>query len=396
MKILWFSNKELLSSISNSSGTWILTMGHNLAKSGRVELVNITEGHVPNIVVRRDENIVEYVLPKFKLRRGMPSLSNVSKIRKIVDVENPDLIHVWGVEKYWGLLFSRNHISGYTCLLDIQGILETCSMYYMGELSYLSFREVMPFLDALYSYSFVLLQKHRMNRRVPMENEIIKWFDNIGVQSEWVRSWVKTKNPSARLFDSLISTRKDFQSASWNRNSTKDSIVIIASEAPYKRLDVAIKAFSLVHSKYPDIRLDVVGYRPNPVKGFSRYISSLISNLHLSSSVRYMGNLSSLEMVEVMQHAYCSIVPSSVESYSMVLAESLSMGVPCVASYAGAMPEYINKSNNLSCFPSGDYVVCAERILSLIEGNENGCDNFQAPTDMDVTDNQIKIYSSLL
>ena len=47
----------------------------------------------------------------------------------------PDIIHIWGVESYWGLLTARGFVRG-NVLLEIQGIRETCARVFYGGLSW--------------------------------------------------------------------------------------------------------------------------------------------------------------------------------------------------------------------------------------------------------------------
>ena len=95
MKVLWFSNKELISSVVNSSGTWLSTMANNLSDHSEIEIVNITEADTHDIQTKSASRMAEYVLPKFRLGKdGLPSISNIEKIKAIVENEHPDIIHV--------------------------------------------------------------------------------------------------------------------------------------------------------------------------------------------------------------------------------------------------------------------------------------------------------------
>lgn len=397
MKVLWFSNKELITSIVDSSGTWLSTMAHNLSVTPNIEIVNITEADQNDIHTKTAFGIVEYVLPKFRLNNnGLPSLSKIKIIKDIVDKECPDIIHVWGVEKYWGLLFARKYIIRYHTILDIQGVLEACDIFYKGELSLHNFLREMNAFEALYAYGFVCIQKFRMHQRVKYENEIINSFSNIGYQSKWVKNWVTYKNPTAKLFKSFISVRSEFCNSltKWEKDNLKSHITIVASGISYKRLDVVIKAFKIIHNIYPNIRLAIVGYKPDH-RGFSRYLTSLIKNYQLNEFIECHGNLQADKIIELFDKSYCSIIPSSIESYSMVLAESIAYGIPCVVSYAGAMPEFQTKCNQLLYFPSGDFVTCANMIIRCIH---HGFEirELDAISDLKVVENQINVYKSII
>ena len=120
MKILWFSNGILSKNSSKGSGSWLHAMRDLIA--GEVELVNITNGAVPQIESNVGNGIKEYILPNWKLINGIPSEKNIKKIDDIVRTEHPDVIHIWGIERYWALLFSRKLIRHEHVLLEMQGV----------------------------------------------------------------------------------------------------------------------------------------------------------------------------------------------------------------------------------------------------------------------------------
>ena len=93
MKVLWFSNKELLTSIVNSSGTWLSTMANNLSGHSEIEIVNITEADTHDIQTKSASRMAEYVLPKFRLGKdGLPSESNIETIKAIVEKSYTELV----------------------------------------------------------------------------------------------------------------------------------------------------------------------------------------------------------------------------------------------------------------------------------------------------------------
>lgn len=385
MKILWFSNKQVLNLKGKDSGSWILSMAYGLTQNEGLCLVNVTEAPVTGISVNEKGNIKEYVLPQYKLsNHGLPSSNDLISIINIVDKENPDLIHVWGVENYWGLIHARGYMSQYKWLLDMQGVLQSCYELYLGTLCFDDFISVMNPVKSIYAYSFVKLQKQRMKARVKYENEIISSFEHIGYQSEWVKSWVRYKNPRALLFRSDIAVREEYTMVpKWSYKQQK-TIMVITSQQAYKRIDLSIKALSILRAWGEDLNLIIIGNVNSKFKGYSLYLQSLVKKLNLSDFVNFVGGKTVEEIIQLSKDAICTIVASSVESYSMVVAESLSMGIPVVASYAGAMPEFANKGMSPHYFPSGDYMACASAIEKIIteckSDSETAYPTVQVPT----------------
>jgi hypothetical protein len=120
MKVLWFSNRGILNSNISGSGSWLYSMSHNLINHYDLEIVNITESTtVKKVTCDVLGNITEWTIPNTSLIDGLPSKEIISEIQNIVSKSKPDIIHVCGVESFWGLLFSRGFITGYTTLLDL-------------------------------------------------------------------------------------------------------------------------------------------------------------------------------------------------------------------------------------------------------------------------------------
>lgn len=401
MKILWFSNKQVLNVKGNDSGSWVLSMAHELSNKKQIHIVNITEGGVNETTKTESGLITEYVIPIFKLsNNGLPSNTNIAKLLSIVECESPDIVHVWGVEKYWGLLKSRGYLKNHTCLLDMQGVLEACYEHYMGTICFEDFWYAMSPIKSLYAYCFVKLQKHRMKARIKNENEIIKSFDYISYQSNWVKSWVRYKNPNAVLKKTEISVRKEYVEAQKWRYHNQNSILVITSPQSYKRIDTSIKALSVLRSLGYDMNLIIVGSVISRYKGYSMYLQSLVKKLRLTNYVQFTGGKNAEEIITLSQSAICTVVASSVESYSLVVAENLTMEIPVVAAYSGAMPEFACFSRSPLYFPSGDYMACASRIEDLV-ANINSYDKADPKLLPDAGDNsaaskQLAIYNDIL
>ena len=115
----------------------------------------------------------------------------------------------------------------------------------------------------------------------------------------------------------------------------------------------------------------------------------------LNDCIECLGNLQAGKIIDLYKKSYCSIISSSVESYSVVLAESIAYGIPCVVSYAGALPEFKNRCSQLLYFPSGDFVTCANMIIRCIQ---HGCEirELETISDSKVAENQLDVYKAII
>lgn len=377
MKILWFSNCILSEKKTSSTGTWLFTMAKALVEQG-VELYNITQsGVVKDIEESFDFLTGQWILPLYKLKDGIPNRNSIEKIQELVTRVNPDIIHIWGMESYWGLLTSRGFIKG-RVLLEIQGIKYSCWDAFVGGLSLTDQMRCFRFKECIKPSQSIWGKQKEFKEWGKYEKEMLVSHSLISTQSAWVRAWIKPYVKSnTDILSTRISVRNEFLGDKiWTYPMGKRvSIMCIASCISYKGIHVAIRALSLLKNKYPDITLKIAGnfifnkpfYR---VPGYMYFLKELINELDLNDNVKFLGPLTASKIVEEACASHVMIHPSFVESYSLALAETMALGVPSVISYAGAMMELAENKVSGLFYKSDDYHQCAELISSLIESKE--------------------------
>jgi len=374
MKILWLSNLVFSESPIRTSGTWMSSMGEAIAETGDFALFNISNAKVSEVCEANVGKITQWTVPVERIRSdGLPSKKTVTDIVRIVDSVAPDLIHVWGTENYWGLLTARKYLSQ-KALLEMQGIKYAIAPVMMGGLSFseavgcLGIKEMVRPSCSVFSDQAAF----RASRKV--ETEIIKGHQFISCQSEWVRAHVMAMDANKRLFSSKMMLRKEFLSSKpWASCSHDDSPEIFTSSygaIPYKGLHVLLRAVAILKDTWPRIRLTVGGNRfQSGIRrsGYARWLLREIKRLGIENHVAFVGPLDAAEMIRHIHGSSVVIIPSFVESYSMALAEAMAVGVPVVASYAGAMPELARDGESVLFFPMGDETMCAWQIRRILQ-----------------------------
>lgn len=411
MRVLWFSNIILGNNKSAGSGSWLFGMKEII--SGDIELYNLTKSNIDEISHRKYEDFEEYIIPNYKLINNVPAQENISKISSIVDKINPDIIHVWGIELYWGLLFTRNLIKG-DYIIEIQGLLSSCYDVYYGGLSFSEIIRCFSLKEIIKLDSFLPFQRRKMLRNIQVENEIIKKATNISTQSTWIRGQIgfKTKD-NVTVFNTLRPIRKVFyESNKWRKKHSGNKATIFTSFSyivPFKGLHILIRSLAILKQKYDDIILNVGGFDITSLKfyrqdGYMKYILSLIENLKLFNNVRFIGRLNEREICDQLLKTDVFVNPSFVESYSASSAEALYLGVPSVLSYAGAMPCFSTEIPVALYYSPMDYVDLASKIDILINNNElindlseNSMTVLQELSDIQkVKETQLSIYNKVI
>ncbi|MEM4166721.1 MAG: glycosyltransferase [Candidatus Bilamarchaeaceae archaeon] len=93
-----------------------------------------------------------------------------------------------------------------------------------------------------------------------------------------------------------------------------------------------------------------------------------IKRLGLCRNVNFLGLLDADSIIKQLYSSSLVVVPSFIETYSLALAEAMYLGVPVVASYAGAMPELAKDGESALFLPIGDPVSCAMQIDRVLSG----------------------------
>ena len=340
-KILWLSNFCFRDGDNTGSGSWIESMGKALVGAGRYELHNITLDSV-NDVTRRDAcGIRQWVFPiKAVAKKAMWEFPPEKVLRGICDVANaikPDLVHVWGVERFWGLLIARK-VVGYPALLEMQGLPSAMAPYMTGCLGQSEIRKCFGLKELLRPSLSMSSQQKRFREAVNAEAEMIAGHRFIDYQSEWIRSYIDPVKKDATLFKTRMMLREEFVKCdAWRYKPGNHVVFTSCGWAANKGIHILVEACKMLRGRYPDIQLRVAGGFLGGIRqsGYQKFVMDMAKGL----DVVRLGALSPRQMIDEMKNAAVYVNPSLVESYSMSLAEAMAVGCPCVASYAGAMPE---------------------------------------------------------
>lgn len=372
MKVLWLSNRLFSPVPDSSSGTWLTVMGNALAASGEVQLANISQDKVGAITRCDCNGIAQWAVPYDNLKNdGLPPQKTVEAIQKAVAEFSPDLIHVWGTECYWGLLTARQLLPG-RALLDMQGLKYACAQAYYGGLTFTELLRCIGPKELLLPKSSIFLTRRSFQNWGRFEAEMIRGHRYVSTQSDWIRSHVAAITGSAQVFETGILLRPEFLAAKpWTPPAAglPTFFTSCGCSTAYKGLHTVLHALAIVKHRHPGVVLNVAGHRPRTGlrrSGYEHYVEREVRALGLSDHVRWLGPLDAGGLIREMCRASAVVVPSFVESYSLAMAEAMSLGAPTVASYAGAMPELAKHEESALFFPPGDAMFCASLLARLV------------------------------
>ena len=94
-------------------------------------------------------------------------------------------------------------------------------------------------------------------------------------------------------------------------------------------------------------------------------------------------------MAKKMSESNCFVMCSAIENHSSTLKEAMTVGVPCVASYVGGVPEYAVNDENCLLYRFEDYEVLAQHIIHLFESRDL-CRRLSVRAISDMAENRAK------
>jgi len=133
----------------------------------------------------------------------------------------------------------------------------------------------------------------------------------------------------------------------------------------HKRMDVAVKAFSIIHAQYPDYVLSFYGDGPD-----MKVTRELVSKYGLDNSVIFHGTTNNV--MEYIRKARVSLMTSDFEGIPNVIIESFSAGTPVVSTDCspGGARVLIRDTYNGFVVPVGDYNSLAKRVVELLSDDK--------------------------
>lgn len=383
MKLLWITNmlfpeatNVLLGNNTELSGSggWLVSAAENLLQIEGVELVVAApSNHVKKLTKVTGKSINYYALPCHNERKYRRSYEDLWK--NIVAIERPSLAHIHGTEFSHGLAFIRANITIPT-VLSIQGISEEIGNHYLDGMSLCDVYRNITLFDLFYSGSLLKQKKRYLNHGTKVERQMIKSIKHIIGRTTFDKSHVLTLNPAAQYYSCNEILRSTFYDGSvWDYDSCNQHTIFLSQSAyPIKGLHQLLKAMPYILKQYPDTKIRIAGsniFASSTIKQklvrstYVKYLERLIKKFGLEGHVQFTGPLNAEQMKNEYLNCNVFVCPSSIENSPNSLAEAQILGVPCIASYVGGIPDMIPNKNCGILYRSSDSIMLAYALCEM-------------------------------
>jgi len=343
------------------------------------DIVVATTAKRKDVYKYRNQNVTYYLLPDSPpLSYNENKKSNIAAWNNLIEAEKPDLIQVWGTEFTHGLCALRV-ATNTPSVIYMQGYLGSIARYYQAGIPQNELKKTITIRDFLKRDS-ILQQQKKYYKSAKKEAEMLQLSGAIISENEWCNANIRSIVPDVKVYSCPLSINKVFADYHWDITKIeRHSVICNASGYTIKGLHILLRAIALLKNTIPDIKLYVPG---DPVvsdgslkwllrkRGYTKYIENLIKELKIEANIVWLGRLSQEDLAKEYSRRHVFVMPSSIENHSSSLKEAMAVGMPCVSSYVGGIPEYVRHGENGFLYRFEEYEVMAEHIKNIFADDE--------------------------
>lgn len=382
MKILWITNIilpeacEILNLPKPVEGGWLEGSAINLINQPDINLNIATVYNGTELKIINGKNITYFLVPISK-RNFNSDLNDYWK--RILNQIEPDIVHIHGTEFSHGLSCISSN-PNFKYVISIQGLVSVYNRYYLAGISYCEIIKNITLRDIV-RFDNLFQAKNKFKIRGLVEKEYLKLVKNVIGRTAWDYSHAISINSNLKYFKCNESLRKGFyESKKWNINDCeKYTIFLSQASYPIKGLHQVLKAIYLLKIEFPKIKVKIAGqniFEPQSfvdkikLSGYAKYIKSLIKTLELTNHVEFLGRINEKQIINEYLKSNIFICPSSIENSPNSLGEAQILGVPCVASYVGGVPDMIEHNINGLLYRFQEIEMLATAIKNIFVDDE--------------------------
>ena len=173
---------------------------------------------------------------------------------------------------------------------------------------------------------------HTKSQKIEMQK--ISMFKNLDIRVFPLGVEIEKFNPKEKIIN-ILETPK---------------LIFVGRIIDWKRIHLAIESVKwLKNNQFPDTKLNIVG--PTSSKNYFLKLKKLINNYGLEKNILFLGEKKHSDLVELYRESDLLLLPSELETFGMVMIESMACGTPVAAinSRGGPNDTIINYENGILC-----------------------------------------------
>ncbi len=390
MKVLWVCNKMIDSvtkvfnnNVSISAG-WIDGLFDEIVNENTVELSICFPMKNKNIISGKIGKVKYYSFYQKKNIADIVKSIELNKltekhIKKILTIEKPDILHVFGTEFSHSLQAIKIFGKPERSLISIQGIISVIAEHYYSDLP----SNVINKINLSSCLRGNISRERKINYlRGENEKNAIKSVGYISGRTDWdricsqsINDLVKYRFCNENLRSCFYDNEKDWKYSLCE----KHTIFISQSSYPIKGLHYLLKALPIILKKFPDTRVYVAGNSPIKtgslinrlsISPYGSYLFSILKKEGLIDNIIFLGKLNAKDMKNQYLKANVYVLCSSIENSPNSLGEAMILGTPCIASNVGGVSSMLTNNIEGYLYQHNEYHLLAFYIIKVFESEK--------------------------
>ena len=300
------------------------------------------------------------------------------RFQEILEDFRPDLVHIFGTEFPHALAMVKSFGRPERILVGIQGLVGECAKSYMADLP-ARVQEKATFRDILRKDS-LRQQQEKFRIRGERELKVLQGCGHVTGRTEFDRAGSLACNPKLHYHKMNETMRSCFYEGSWNREGCRPyEIFASQGDYPLKGFHYLLQAMPEILEQFPDAHVSVAGNSITAcgslkeklkISGYGKYLRDLIYKNGLEDKVTVLGSLSDVQMKEAYLKSHVFACPSALENSPNSLGEAMLLGLPCVASRTGGIPDMAEDGTSALFFEKGDVHGLTGCIIRIFRNEE--------------------------
>ena len=301
-----------------------------------------------------------------------------------------DLVHIWGTEYPAArALHAAALAAGVPALVGIQGVMADCAAHLCDGVpeKYRRSCFVQRGIDRIVPGALLDGLQAHFDALAAGEAALLREARFVTGRTAFDKAAAARLAPRARYFVCNETLRPAFyKGPAWRPRTFGAAPRLLMSQGnyPLKNLHTVLQALPALRRRWPGLTLAVAGWPPldkgpllRPVIDwmfpYQRYCKRLIRTLGLEGCVRYTGPLDEAAMKQAYLDADLYLLPSSSENSPNSLGEAMLLGLPCVASAAGGIPDMLADGREGALYaPPGDAAALTGAVLRVLGAPDAG------------------------
>jgi glycosyltransferase involved in cell wall biosynthesis len=178
--------------------------------------------------------------------------------------------------------------------------------------------------------------------------------------NELIRNSATTQKVTAiPLFVDPLLSRPPVEGQGLGKSSTNGEpkrILSVGRVSPHKRIDILIRAASLLKREGWKLKITIVGTVPALDKSERHRLEKLAASLGMRPDIVFTGLISNDNLKQLYAQSDLLVITSAHETFCLPIVEAMTFGLPIVASNEGSIPEVLGNAGELFDFPSPQHL----------------------------------------